>query len=50
MIVSKALSESITQIMSVDYNVQITSEQCVICVTALSNEDADILEKNSGAP
>lgn len=47
---SKALSESITDIMAADYNVQITSEQCVICVTALSNEDADILEKNSGAP
>jgi len=47
---SKPLSESITHIMAVDYNVQITTEQCVICVTALSNEDADILEKNSGAP
>ena len=47
---SKALSESITDIMAADYNVQITSEQCVICVTALSNEDANILEKNSGAP
>lgn len=47
---TKALSGSITDIMAADYNVQITSEQCVICVTALSNEDADILEKNSGAP
>ncbi|MBU2972675.1 GntR family transcriptional regulator [Pseudoalteromonas sp. C2R02] len=47
---SKALSESITDIMAADYNVKITSERCVICVTALSNEDADILEKNSGAP
>lgn len=46
----KPVSESITHIMAVDYNVQITTEQCVICVTALSNEDADILEKNCGAP
>lgn len=47
---NKSLSDSITQIMAKEYNVQIMSEQCVICVTALSNEDADILEKNSGAP
>jgi len=46
----KALSESITHIMATDYNVKINSEQCVICVTVLSNEDSDILEKNSGAP
>ncbi|MCF2859979.1 GntR family transcriptional regulator [Pseudoalteromonas sp. SMS1] len=44
------LNGSITEIMSAQYQVEISHEQCVISVTVLPDDVALKLEKNSGAP
>ncbi|KZN38084.1 hypothetical protein N474_01570 [Pseudoalteromonas luteoviolacea CPMOR-2] len=46
----QALNGSITDVMSMHYNVEISHEKCVISVTVLPDEVAQKLEKNSGAP
>ncbi|KZN47741.1 UTRA domain-containing protein [Pseudoalteromonas luteoviolacea] len=46
----RVLNGSITEVMSTQYNVEISHEQCVISVTVLPDEASQRLEKNSGAP
>lgn len=47
---SQPLNSSITSVMSQNYHVEVSSEQCAIHVTVLPDDMAGLLEKNSGAP